>query len=59
LKLLPLPPYRTALAIGFAIEERRDGATRKIFAAGILPCALEIADAFTLAAAQKRPAANS
>ena len=30
------------------------GAIRKIFTAGFLPCALEVADAFTLAAAQKR-----
>ncbi len=54
LKLLPLPPYRAALAIGFSSMKAATGAVRKIFAAGFLPCALEIADAFTLAAAQKR-----
>jgi glycolate oxidase len=54
LKLLPLPPYRAALAMGFASMKEATGAIRKIFAAGFLPCALEVADAFTLAAAQKR-----
>jgi glycolate oxidase len=54
LKLLPLPPYRAALAIGFASMKDATGAIRKIFAAGFLPCALELADEFTLAAAQKR-----
>ena len=54
LKLLPLPPYRAALAIGFASMRDATTAIRKIFAAGFLPCALEVADAFTLAAAYKR-----
>jgi glycolate oxidase subunit GlcD len=54
LKLLPLPPYRAALALGFSSMKEATGAIRKIFAAGFLPCALEVADAFTLAAAQKR-----
>ncbi len=54
LKLLPLPPYRAALALGFSSMKDATGAIRKIFAAGFLPCALEVADAFTLAAAQKR-----
>src|SRR5215207_794958 len=54
LKLLPLPPDRAALAIGFASMKDATGAIRKIFAAGFLPSALEVADAFTLAAAFKR-----
>jgi len=54
LKLLPLPPYRAGLAIGFDAMKTATGAIRKIFTAGFLPCALEIADAFTLAAARKR-----
>jgi glycolate oxidase len=54
LKLLPLPPYRAALALGFSSMKEATSAIRKIFAAGFLPCALEVADAFTLAAAQKR-----
>jgi glycolate oxidase len=54
LKLLPLPPYRACLAAGFGSMPAAARAIRAIFAAGILPCAVEIADAFTLAAARKR-----
>ena len=54
LKLLPLPPYRAALSIGFSSINAAARAIRAIFRAGFLPCALEIADAFTLAAASKR-----
>jgi glycolate oxidase len=54
LKLIPLPPERAALAIGFSAMNEATDAIRRIFAAGFLPCALELADSFTLAAAQKR-----
>src|SRR5688572_24346158 len=54
LKLLPLPPDRAALAVGFASMKDATAAIRRIFAAGFLPSALEVADAFTLAAAHKR-----
>ncbi|HMJ89346.1 MAG TPA: FAD-binding protein, partial [Candidatus Acidoferrum sp.] len=54
LKLLPLPPERAALAAGFASMKSATDAIRRIFAAGFLPSALEVADSFTLAAAQKR-----
>jgi glycolate oxidase subunit GlcD len=54
LKLLPLPPYRACLAVGFASMSDASCALRAIFAAGFLPCALELADAYTLAAAAKR-----
>ena len=54
LKLLPLPRYRAALAVGFGAMDDATGAIRSVFAAGFLPCALELADRFTLAAAQKR-----
>jgi glycolate oxidase len=54
LKLLPLPPDRACLAVGFASMKSATDAIRRIFAAGFLPCALELADAFTLAAAYKR-----
>jgi glycolate oxidase len=54
LKLLPLPPFRACLSVGFDSMKAATGAIRTIFAGGFLPCALEIADAFTLAAAQKR-----
>jgi FAD/FMN-containing dehydrogenase len=54
LKLLPLPPERAAFAIGFNSMKSATNAIRRVFAAGFLPCALEVADSFTLAAAQKR-----
>lgn len=54
LKLLPLPPYRACLACGFRSTRDATRAIRRIFAAGFLPCALELADSFTLAAARKR-----
>ncbi len=54
LKLLPLPPYRACLSVGFASMKEATRAIRSIFAGGFLPCALELADAFTLAAAHKR-----
>lgn len=54
LRLLPLPPYRAALAVGFRSMHDAALAIRAIFRAGFLPTALEVADAFTLAAARKR-----
>ncbi len=54
LKLLPLPPDRACLTVGFATMKSATDAIRRIFAAGYLPCALELADAFTLTAAHKR-----
>jgi glycolate oxidase len=54
LKLLPLPPYRAALSVGFKTMAAAAKAIREIFAAGFLPSAVEVADAFTLRAAEKR-----
>jgi glycolate oxidase subunit GlcD len=54
LKLLPLPPFRANLAIGFASTRDALRTIHAIFQAGFLPCALEVADAFTLAAAYRR-----
>ncbi len=54
LKLLPLPPYRACPAVGFTAMKDAARTIRPIFRAGFLPCALEVADAFTLAAAYKR-----
>jgi glycolate oxidase len=54
LKLIPLPPFRANLAVGFRAMPDALRTLHAIFAAGILPCALEVADAFTLAAAYKR-----
>src|SRR5205814_1869053 len=54
LKLLPLPPFRACLEIGFDSLKPAIHALHAIFAAGFLPCALEVADAFTVAAAYNR-----
>jgi glycolate oxidase len=54
LKLLPLPPFRACLAVGFASMRQAIRTLHAIFAAGFLPSALEVADSFTLAAAYKR-----
>lgn len=54
LKLLPLPPYRANLAIGFSSMRAAVRTLHAILAAGFLPAALELADSFTLAAAYKR-----
>src|SRR6266704_2700246 len=51
LKLLPLPPYRACLALGFDSMRAAVRALHGILSAGFLPAALEVADAFTLAAA--------
>ncbi len=54
LKLLPLPPFRACLAIGFADMQSAVRSLHAILRAGFLPAALEIADSFTLAAAYQR-----
>lgn len=54
LKLLPLPPYRANLAIGFSSMRQAVRTLHAILSAGFLPAALELADSFTLAAAYKR-----
>lgn len=54
LKLLPLPPFRACLAVGFGSMRAAVRSVQAILAAGFLPAALELADAFTLAAAYQR-----
>lgn len=54
LKLIPLPPFRANLAVGFASMNAAVRALQTVFAAGFLPCAAELADQFTLAAAARR-----
>src|ERR1035441_1840931 len=54
LKLIPLPPFRANLAVGFNSMNSAVRALQAIFRAGFLPCAAELADEFTLAAAAKR-----
>ncbi|MBU6411443.1 MAG: FAD-binding protein [Verrucomicrobia bacterium] len=53
LKLIPLPPFRATLAVGFESMNDAVEALQAILGAGFLPCALELADQFTLAAAAK------
>ena len=54
LKLLPLPPFRAALSVGFRTMNQAAQSIRAIFASGFLPAAVEVADAFTLAAVRQR-----
>ena len=54
LKLIPRPPYRACLGVGFSSIRQATRAIRAIFAAGFFPSALEMADPFTLRAAEKR-----
>jgi len=54
LKLLPLPPFRAALSVGFSSISGAAKGIGLIFKSGFLPSALEIADEFTLKAAAKR-----
>ncbi|MEK7780833.1 MAG: FAD-linked oxidase C-terminal domain-containing protein, partial [Verrucomicrobiota bacterium] len=54
LKLLPLPPYRANLAVGFSSMRSAVRTLHAILGAGFLPAAAELADSFTLAAAYKR-----
>lgn len=54
LKLLPKPPFRACLGVGWGEMKSAIRAIQALFAAGFLPSALELADAFTLAAARRR-----
>src|SRR6476659_5094322 len=53
LRLLPLPPARATLSAAFATATKAAEAVQAIFAAGFLPCSVEIADKFTLVAARQ------
>jgi len=52
LKLLPLPPARATLSVSFASMSDAAATVQKIFGAGFLPSAVELADSFTLEAAR-------
>lgn len=54
LKLLPKPPFRACLGIGWADMRTATRAIQALFSAGFLPSALELADEFTLGAARRR-----
>jgi glycolate oxidase len=53
LRLLPLPPARAVLSASFPALQQASDAVQRILAAGYLPAALEVADAFTLNAARE------
>jgi glycolate oxidase len=53
LRLLPYPPARAVLAAGFQGVRDAACAVEKIFSAGFLPSAVEIADRFTVEAARR------
>jgi glycolate oxidase len=53
LKLLPLPPARATISASFGSFRLASAAVQKMFAAGFLPSAVEVADGFTLASARK------
>ena len=52
LRLLPLPPARATLSAGFGSMRDAATAVQTIFKAGYLPCAVEVADSFTLQSAR-------
>ncbi|MFQ3671930.1 MAG: FAD-linked oxidase C-terminal domain-containing protein [Verrucomicrobiia bacterium] len=52
LRLIPKPPQRAVIVAAFANAPRAAQAVARIFAAGFLPAALEIADPLTLRAAR-------
>ena len=51
IKLIPLPPFRATLAVGFHSTKNAVHALQGVLTAGFLPSALELADELTLAAA--------
>ena len=53
LRLIPNPPATGALSAGFRDKTNAAAAVERILNAGFLPCALEIADRFTLDAARR------
>ena len=53
LRLIPLPSTRSSLRAEFSSIAKAAAGVQKILGSGLLPCALEIADSFTLAAARK------
>ena len=53
LRLLPHPPARATLSAGFASMRDAVAAVQAIFKAGYLPCAMEVADSFTLQSARE------
>jgi glycolate oxidase subunit GlcD len=53
LRIIPQPPGRASISASFATFQQAADAVQRVFAAGYLPSALEIADAFTLKSARE------
>lgn len=53
LRIIPHPPMRAMLSVGFASFAEAANAVQQILGSGFLPSALEIADKFTLRAARE------
>lgn len=58
LRIIPAPQARMALHASFPAFELAASAVQRVLQAGHLPCALEIADAYTLTAARKHLRTN-
>ncbi|HWB59829.1 MAG TPA: FAD-linked oxidase C-terminal domain-containing protein, partial [Chthoniobacteraceae bacterium] len=52
-RLIPHPPARSTVSATFSTFRQTANAVQEVFRAGFLPCALEIADSFTLESARK------
>lgn len=63
LRLIPAPPARSGLVATFSHAKEAVAVVTAIQQAGLIPCALEVADSFTLAAARRfnptTPAGNA
>jgi glycolate oxidase len=53
-RLIPHPATRACVSATFATATEAAAAVNAVFAAGLLPAAMEVADAFTLSAARQR-----
>ena len=58
LRLLPWPPSRAVLSASFADVSKAAAAVQSVLSHGYLPCALEVADRFTLEAARAHAGAE-
>jgi glycolate oxidase subunit GlcD len=58
LRLLPWPPARAVLSASFADVSKAAAAVQSVLSRGYLPCALEVADRFTLEAARAHAGAD-
>jgi glycolate oxidase subunit GlcD len=58
LRLLPRPPARAVLSASFADVAKAAAAVQSVLSHGYLPCALEVADRFTLEAARAHAGAE-